>query len=260
MKSKTEELLYFLLWSADRLARPTFRNLTDSFEGWAYRKGLSRQAEWLEKQHLLESPPNATGDRLYRLTQEGRLQALGGRDPQSHWSRAWDGRWRLAVFDVPMANNSHRARLRRYLRGQGFGCLQGSLWIAPDLSEEERQVLLGGEVNVKSLILLEARPCAGESDAEIVAGAWDFAGINQRYARHLEILGERPDGPLGNQTAAKALLRWANEERAAWLAAVTPDPLLPERILPADYLGRRSWARRMEVLREAGRQLPTFKP
>jgi hypothetical protein len=32
VKPRTEELLYFMLWSADRLMRPTFRNLTDSYE------------------------------------------------------------------------------------------------------------------------------------------------------------------------------------------------------------------------------------
>src|SRR6266699_4484478 len=103
-----------------------------------------------------------------------------------------------------------------------------------------------------------ARPCAGETDEEIVAGAWDFERINRRYARHLKILDERPGGTLGNEVAARALLRWAAAERDAWLDAVTNDPLLPERILPPDYLGQQGWARRIEVLREAGRQLRTF--
>ena len=91
---------------------------------------------------------------------------------------------------------------------------------------------------MESLLLLEARPCAGESDAEIVAGAWDFARLNRRYARHLKILGGRPGNALGNVAVAKALLRWAAAERAAWLEAVTSDPLLPGRILPSDYLGQ----------------------
>ena len=168
---------------------------------------------------------------------EERLHALGGRDPQTRWSREWDGRWRLVLFDVPKAHNTHRARLRRYLRDKGFGYLQNSVWITPDPLEEERQILGGGKINVESLLLLEARPCAGESDAEIVAGAWDFERINRRYARHLKILGERPGGALRNDAAAKALLRWAAAEREAWLDAVTNDPLLPQRILPTDYLG-----------------------
>jgi hypothetical protein len=54
MKPKTEEFLYLMLWSADQLARPTFRNLTYSFETWAYRNGLFRELARLEKRQLLE--------------------------------------------------------------------------------------------------------------------------------------------------------------------------------------------------------------
>ncbi len=35
---------------------------------------------------------------------------------------------------------------------------------------------------------------------------------------------------------------------------------LPGRILPSDYLGQQAWRRRVEVLRDAGRQLRTFNP
>ena len=260
MRPRTEELLNLLLWSADKLMWPTFRNLTDSYESWAYRNGLMRQTASLESQELLERDPASPDDRIYRLTWQGRLHALGGRDPQARWLREWDGRWRLVLFDIPTAQNSHRVRLRRYLRDKGFGYLQKSVWITPDSLEEERQILGGGKINVKSLILLEARPCAGESDAEIVTGAWDFEHINRRYDRHLKILDERPSGALRNDAVAKALLRWAKAEREAWLDAVTNDPLLPKRILPSEYLGQRAWQRRVEALRDAGRQLRTFIP
>jgi DNA-binding transcriptional regulator PaaX len=111
---------------------------------------------------------------------------------------------------------------------------------------------------VESLIFLNARPCAGESDAEVVNGAWDFTRINQRYSRHLKILAELPREALRNETAAKALLGWAATERKAWLEAVTSDPLLPEKLLPSDYLGQKSWRQRTKVLREAYRQQQTF--
>jgi DNA-binding transcriptional regulator PaaX len=260
MRPRTEEFLNLLLWSADKLMRPTFRNLTDSYESWAYYNGLMRRVASLEAQQLLERDPASPDDRIYRLTWQGRLHALGGRDPQARWSREWDGRWRIVLFDVPTAQNSHRVHLRRYLRDKGFGYLQKSMWITPDSLEEERQILGGGKINVKSLILLEARPCAGETDAEIVAGAWDIERINRRYTRHLKILNERPSSTLRNDASAKALLRWATAEREAWLDAVTKDPLLPKRILPPDYLGQQVWQRRVEVLRDAGRQLLTFSP
>ncbi len=260
MKRETEELLNVLLWSAEMLTRPTFRNLTDSYESWANRHGLLRRLSFLEKKHLVERDSKVPDDRVCRLTAEGRLHALGGRDPQAQWTRAWDGRWRLVLFDVPMARDSARKRLRRYLAERGFGYLQGSVWITPNDLELERQILVGGKIDVESLLLLEARSCAGESDAEIVAGAWDFERINRRYARLMKILDERPASQLRNETAIKDWLCWAAAEREAWLDAVTNDPLLPERILPSNYLGRLAWRRRVEELRDASRQLRTLKP
>jgi phenylacetic acid degradation operon negative regulatory protein len=259
MQPQTEEFLNLLLWSADRLMRPTFRNLTDSYEGWAYRNGLMRRVAALENQKLLQRDTSTPGDRLYRLSAEGRLHAIGGRDPEECWARHWDGQWRLVLFDVPAGQNTQRERLRRYLRAKGFGYLQNSVWITPNPLTEERQILGDGKINVESLLLLEARPCAGESDAEIVTGAWDFHGINHRYARHLKVLEERPCGGLRTEAPAKALLRWAAVEREAWIEAVTMDPLLPGRILPSDYLGQQAWRRRVEVLRDASRQLGTFQ-
>ena len=94
---------------------------------------------------------------------------------------------------------------------------------------------------------------------------WDFERL-RRHEGHLKILGERPGGALRNDAAAKALLRWAAAEREAWLEAVTNDPLLPGGILPPDYLGQQALVavrkdrRRVEVLRDASRQLRTFKP
>jgi phenylacetic acid degradation operon negative regulatory protein len=260
MKPKTEEFLNLLLWSADRLARPAFRNLTDSYESWAYRAGLLRQIATLEQQKLLEHDPNCAGDRLHRLTAQGRLHVLGGRDPEERWARSWDGQWRLVLFDFAKGQNAQRERLRRYLRDKGFGYVQNSVWVTPDPLTDERQLLGDGKINVEALLLLEARPCAGETDADIVAGAWDFERINERYARHLKCLDERPGGALRNDVAAKALRRWAAAEREAWLEAVTKDPLLPGRILPANYLGQTAWQRRVEVLGDASRQLRTFKP
>lgn len=263
MKPKTEELLYLLLWSCEKLTRPTFRNLTDSFEGWAYRNGLHRQLAELERRKFLETQAltndsTAGSARALRLTETGRLHTLGGRDPDSRWKRRWDGRWRLVLFDLPVAQSAARDRLRRYLRLRGFGHLQNSVWISPDPLQDEKTILAGSRVNVESLLLLEARPCAGESDQEIVAGAWDFAAINRGYGRHIRVLDRRPAQPLRDAAAARSLRQWAAAERQAWLAAVGKDPLLPEALLPQGYLGREAWQRRAKTLNAAANQVRSF--
>jgi phenylacetic acid degradation operon negative regulatory protein len=256
MQPKTEEFLYFLLWSTEQLTRPSFRNLNESFESWAYRNGFLHQLAVLEKKRFIERK-SAYQTRAYRLTAQGRLHALGGRDPKVQWSRPWDGRWRLVLFDLPTTQNVERNRLRRYLRDRGFGYLQNSVWITPDPLVEEARTLRGSKVDVESLILLEAQPCASESDAEIVTGAWDFKAINQLYRQHLNILRQRPK-QKEKKTDAAALRRWAAAERAAWGRAIRSDPLLPDKLLPPEYLGRRAWKRRTQVLGKAKRDLYSF--
>src|SRR5512140_3135985 len=226
MHPQTEEFLNFLFWSAERLLCPVYRRIdSSSYESWAYKKGLPRQMKVLQDAKLIEADERAGGDRMYRLTNAGRLHALGGRDPIAHWGRAWDGRWRLVIFDVPTARNTERARLRRYLREHGFGCLQRSVWVTPDALNEEKTILRGGDINVQTLVLLEAHAFAGESDEQIVAGSWDFSEISNRYQKYLNSLGERPTGALRTLQAAKALQLWAAMERQTWLHAVSLDPL-----------------------------------
>lgn len=258
MNAKTEEFLWMLLWTCDALSRPTWRNLTDSFEGWAYRNGFLRQLQRLEKQRLIERQPSRLGTRICRLSEAGRHYALGGCDPVARWNRRWDGRWRMVLFDVPESHSAARNQLRHYLQRRGFGFLQNSVWITPDPVKAERALLSDGPVDVESLILLEARPCAGESDAEMVAGAWDFAEINRRYAMHQEVLTQRPRRDLNNQATAAAFHRWLREERATWQNAVWRDPLLPKALLPSDYTGCIAWHRRLKVMTEAGTQIRSF--
>jgi len=256
---KTEELLNFLLWSAEMLTTPTFRKLTmDSYEGWIYRNGLRGRLHALQRNGSLEANRAGRKERCYRLTERGRLHALGGRDPQSQWGRDWDGRWRLVLFDVPLRHRARRDQLRQILREWRFGCLQGSVWISPDPLNVDEDGLREEKVVGESLCVMEAQPGVGVRNAEIVEGAWDFDRINSLYRNHLAVLEKRPDEPLRTTPARRALQRWSAEERAAWLAAVTHDPLLPKSLLPRGYLGCQAWQRRVDALRRARRQIEEF--
>lgn len=249
-----------LLWTGDMFARPAFRNLTDSFEGWAYRNGFERQIQRLEKGAFLERKVAEKGERLYRLTEAGLDAALGGGDPTARWDRRWDGKWRLVLFDVPESRSVERNKIRRHLQQRGFGYLQNSVWISPDPVAEELKLLAGDAADPTSLVLLEARPCAGDSDADLVAAAWDFTAINRLYALHQETLDRFPRARVEGTSGAAALLRWMREERAAWKNATAADPLLPRELWPAGYEGRKAWGRRRAIMEEAGHRMRAFKP
>ncbi len=251
MKPKTELLLYHLLWHADLLMRPSFRNLNDSYEGWAYRRGFLRQIRRLEAQGLLEQKPD-TADAIYRLSDTGRITALGGRDPEQAWNRTWDGVWRTLVFDVPVTQDSARKRLRRRLKQSGFGYLQNSVWISPDPVPQDLE-MLGREIaGVEFLTCFDCLTRNPDTDIRIVRASWPFEAIHEQYERCRKVLMDFPGPGFGTASQRQALLNWARAEQAAWKSVVEVDPFLPAALQPTGYRGREVWRLRGEVLRQAG--------
>ncbi len=256
MKAKTEEFLYFLLWGAEMLIQPTRGNLEGSFEQWAFRSGIGRRLQMLEREKLIETRAGGGVDkRVIRLTDAGRLAALSGIDPVRAWDRKWDGRWRLVFFDVPENENRRRVQLRRSLKSLKFGYLQNSVWISPDPLDELRQKLKGITANAESLTFFEGRPAGGESDQDMVGGAWDFKKIDRLYTQWGAIANVAPSLKQGAVGELAGLRIWAAREREAWREAVAVDPFLPGALLPAGYSGRNCWAQRMHLLQKLGKRL-----
>lgn len=263
MRASTEEFLYVMLWTAESLLRPSWQNALDpSFERWAWRNGLTRRLAQLERRKLLEQhPASHPTERVVRLTEAGRLAALGGRDPVERWARAWDGSWRIMLFDLPSDQPAPRIKLHRLLRGQRFGYLQNSAWITPDPVNHVRELLHGCPMEPEGFVVFEGRPATGETDEAIVRGAWDFAEINRGYEAHREVLSAAPARLTETSSGRERLHLWARREHAAWKKAVSADPLLPLALLPPDYLGRSAWASRRETISELVRALrahPSF--
>jgi phenylacetic acid degradation operon negative regulatory protein len=71
------------------------------------------------------------------LTERGRrrLQAINLEQPLSQ--HQWDGKWRIAIFDIPDSKKLARDTLRRTLRHLGFVQLQESVWVTPYPCEKE---------------------------------------------------------------------------------------------------------------------------
>lgn len=242
---RTEELLYHMLSTADMLMRPTWCNVNEAFESWAWRNGLGRRLAELERLKLVERRSSDGVSRIVRLTEIGMRVALGGRNPSTQWDRTWDGQWRLVFFDLPIDRAGLRQRLLRVLRRHHFGCLQGSVWVTPNPIVEVRASL--GETSAKpeSFLVIEGRPAAGESDHEIVTGAWNFSVINRCYEQYLRFI-DRP--PVGGRAT-----NWWRRENAAWKTAAAIDPFLPSVLLPRGYVGRDALQARKHLLAQFSR-------
>lgn len=250
MKAKSELMLYHMYWLADHAMRPSIRCIGESFEEWAYKNGYLRQIQSLERQGLLESLPSEKGARrVLKLTREGMLRALGGMDPAECWDRTWDGRWRMALFDLPEEKRSLRNALRNELKAAHFGCLQGSVWISPDPVERLRNDFRKSDAASGTIVFFEGRPCDGADDAELVRAAWNFESIRQAYGEHHDCL---KDQPRADTATREQLLDWGNRERDAWARCMKLDPMLPRALWPAGYPGETAWRKRLNALKKAG--------
>jgi len=246
-KSVLEEILMALLWAGDKLARPTLNNLTEPFEAWERRWDLNRQLKRMEDRNLIVREKQAQKI-VVRLTELGRLEALGGKDVLARWNRPWDGRWRQVLFDLPARQRRVRTQLWRWLRDNGFGYLQQSVWIHPDPVPEVVEALDKFREDVESFILMEATCCAGYSNAAVVNGAWDFKEINKQYDAYLETMKLMKAEMKRLVESPDNLGAWLRRERNAWQQALALDPLLPRALWPKDYRGEQAWQMRQAVL------------
>ena len=257
--SQSRDWLTLLLYGLDLIANPSPAKLVESFESWNYRHCLRPQLRRLERLRLLERGERGSGV-PYRLTATGRLAAQGGVDPPRRWKRAWDGQWRVLLFDLPSRERLARLRLWRWLRAHRFGYLQNSVWLSPDPPEESILPLRHLNLTPESFAVLASRPEAPNSDIDLVKSAWDFPLINRCYQRVLDLAVRGLE--LANTPDAKpAQLRaWLANEREAWLAALARDPLLPEALLPPDYLGCAAWEQRRVAFTALTRRLAKQGP
>jgi predicted transcriptional regulator len=71
-------------------------------------------------------------DKVISLTRKGQLEALleKARLPVAE-QQAWDGKWRMVVFDIPQRAQVIRDRLRDLLKEFGFKALQASVYVYP---------------------------------------------------------------------------------------------------------------------------------
>jgi phenylacetic acid degradation operon negative regulatory protein len=216
----------------------------------------------LERKAYLERQPGGSCDRIYRLTPKGRLAALGGRDPEQLWARNWDGKWRILMFDLPRKPQRPRVRLRKVLRENGLGCLQGSVWITPDPLDKIRKQLKGDR-HPSSLLLFEGNAIGGEKTKEMVFSAWKFYDINWMWGEHERCLNAGKRFIKDDSMDTEELKKWAIAEYGAWKNVLELDPFLPKQLLPLNYRGRRIWKKRVQLweklskrLKKTGFQLP----
>jgi phenylacetic acid degradation operon negative regulatory protein len=207
----------------ERLVRTSTARL--AHEGWVEARRVGKRSEYRLSSGGRERFAEAT-ERIYGA-------------PQASWSE----RWTLIV--LPALPEAERRRLRKELAWQGFGELCGGVFAHPEHAARVEGIggrggpHIGGTKLPARALVFEASLASPATPAPLVDLGWDLKDLARRYKRFANrfepastALRTPPDPETG--FILRTLL--IHEYRRLHLR----DPLLPERLLPADWPGIRA--------------------
>ena len=196
----------------------------------------------LSREHWLRA--EALGRRSdYLLTDFGRRQfEAAERHIYASGHASWDGRWRMLVMLPAKWSAAEREHLRRSLAWQGFGQLDGNVYLHPGAPLEESLAALDSEDFPRLREKIFALTGTGPGDRHaIVRAAWDLAELSRAYGAFV-----RRYRPLAPAAAARLEPERAFVVRTLLIheyrRLLLRDPGLPGELLPADWQGSKARA------------------
>jgi phenylacetic acid degradation operon negative regulatory protein len=93
------------------------------------RSSIDRTIRRLVKQGWIKMV-DKNNERFIKLTNQGQLEALLAA-ARIEKMPAWDGKWRVILFDIPEASRGQRDFFRSLLKQYNFKLLQQSVWVSP---------------------------------------------------------------------------------------------------------------------------------
>jgi|SRR3989344_6375424 len=122
------------LWRAQKWGR--------EFENKKWRD-IKKSLDTLKHRGLVTLTLKADGTFEAKITKQGKevKRKIDIDNLQIPKPPKWDGRWRVAIFDVPNTAHKRRSAFSRKLKEVGFRMVQKSVWIYPYPCDEEIMIL-----------------------------------------------------------------------------------------------------------------------
>lgn len=196
------------------------------------------------------------GKKVYRITEKGKRRIVEEFGPPPEEGSAWDGKWRVVVFDIPEKARGLREALRGGLRRLGFGPLQRSVWITPHQVEERVREFVRSTGLAPHMELFIVERFLFASKKKLFERVWDLDGIARSYASlegalSKELSKAKKLVEEGRPEANETLLWFGCFGRRRYNAIRKFDPCLPDELLPKEWTGRLHRERIEGYLREA---------
>ncbi len=207
-------LLWLYQWTSHRSARQFLNDNTLWAEDLRLRDRLRsmKRRGWIEVRREGPEP-------IVVLTGTGRDAACGGIDPETRWSRTWDGQWRFFFFDLPGRQPRLRVALWRWMRRERMGYLQNSVWITPDPVNPESVPVRALRLKAEAYTFIQGRPIPPDDDQALVLGAWDFPVIQRAHEEVLRLCAEGTESLRRRGWKPSQRRDWTSALRRAWQKA-----------------------------------------
>jgi phenylacetic acid degradation operon negative regulatory protein len=155
----------------------------------------------------------------------------------------WDGEWRLVQLPSDLTS-SQRQALVRELGWLGFGQIGPALYAHPtEKTATIARTLARHKLNEKSFVFRAhlADFVSGEHVHRVARQAWNLSALNSDYGRFIDTFSPIREAlasgaPICEADAYTLRILLMLEHRRILLK----DPVLPEALLPADWLGTRA--------------------
>lgn len=170
------------------------------------------------------------GEPVVRITTEGINHLVWRYGHVGLSGKPWDGKWRIAVYDVPEKDRYQREKCRKLLERFGFASLHPSVYLSPhEVLERVRSEL--AQNGLLSSVFLMTGGSSDLGDSQMLAGRlWPLSTLTQSYQhliRRFQIV-------MGQQLPEKKRLG-LRRVRSDFIRLVASDPLLPVELLPQSW-------------------------
>ena len=209
----------------------------------------------LEKKGLVVKPQTDGSFPRLELTPAGENSLPAYYNPQAHWSKPWNQWWYVLMFDVPETERHYRNTLRTFLKRLRFGCLQKSVWVSPRDVRPEYDDLDRAAAVDSVAFLFEAKTVLNYGKQSVVQEAWNFGRLYEIQNSYMTSTEQNLSQLCSGKFSEHELVQLLRLDNLAYSQAMVTDPLLPNELLPKNYLGKDLLAQHREISKQATEHL-----
>lgn len=187
-----------------------------------------RKEGWFTTRRIGRETVYSLTPQMLAILDEGRERIFRRRDEN------WEGRWTMAIYQVPESERAVREQLRKQLAWHGFGQLSPSTWLSPhDLMSEVREI--AAETPLAKVDALWCGTGNPQEDRDLAARCWDLEQLGKDYEDFIRTYAalndEAANAAKDGRTALMERMRIIGDYRRFLFR----DPYLPHELQPPGW-------------------------